>query len=155
VSFHVSLLADVPAAIEQVARLRWREWGHAPEPEDFQFWLETSTQEAGRDAIPVTFVALDGADVVGAVGLDEFDIDERHDTSPWITGTIVRPDARQRGVGRALMSSVELWAAQRGIREAWVATEIAADFYRKCGWTLLETIDRVGDDVHVLHKRFS
>lgn len=154
----ISLLADKPDLIAAVAEMRWREWGHAPEPEDVSWWLTTTTREAGRDDLPVTFVAVDDSGhAVGAVGLDQFDLDERRDRSPWVTGTIVRHDRRQSGTGRALMERLEEWAASRGVSEAWVGTEQAKKFYRRCGWVPVETFTSrsSGQPVTVLHKRLT
>ena len=151
----VTLLADSPTSIEAVAEMRWHEWGHPPEPVDPAWWLETTIREAGREGLPVTFVARGSADeVLGAVGLDTYDLDERHDTSPWVTGMIVRPDRRREGVGRALMVHLEGWAADHGIHEAWVGTDQAAGFYRRCGWVDQETFTTSsGQDITVLYKR--
>ena len=89
--------------------------------------------------------------MLGAVGLDHFDLDERRDTSPWVTGMIVRAERRGEGIGRALMQFLEQWAFAHGIGEAWVGTEQAAGFYERCGWTRLETFtskvgERIDDD---------
>jgi GNAT superfamily N-acetyltransferase len=156
VTVTVSLLADRPDAIPPVADMRWREWGHPPASEDPAWWLEITTAEAGRERLPVTFVAHDDAGhTLGAVGLDHYDLDERRETSPWVTGMIVRADRRNDGVGRLLMERLERWAAEHGITEAWVGTEIAAGFYQRCGWTPLEVFERGPDDwVSVLTKRF-
>lgn len=151
----MALLADVPTAIPQVARMRWLEWGHPPEPDDPAFWLEVTRREAGRSDLPVTFVArASGGDVVGAVGLDTYDLDERHETSPWVTGTIVRRNCRGSGVGRILMQHLEQWAVDHEIGEAWVGTAQAATFYRRCGWVVLEDFTTTsGQRMTVLHKR--
>ena len=150
----VTLLADSLTSAEAVAEMRWQEWGHPPEPEDPAWWLETTVREAGREKLPVTFVACDVADeVLGAVGLDTYDLDERHDTSPWATGMIVRRDRRGKGVGRTLMQHLEQWAAEHRIAEAWVGTDLALGFYQRCGWTLQETFTRsTGQHMDVLHK---
>jgi GNAT superfamily N-acetyltransferase len=150
----VTLLADSPTSAEAVAEMRWQEWGRPPEPEDPAWWLETTIREAGREKLPVTFVARDAADeVLGAVGLDTYDLDERHDTSPWVTGMIVRGDRRGEGVGRTLMQHLEQWAADHLIAEAWVGTDLALGFYQRCGWTLQETFTRsTGQHMDVLHK---
>src|SRR5262245_19135985 len=104
----VTLLADSLTSAEAVAEMRWQEWGHPPEPEDPAWWLETTIREAGREKLPVTLVAHGVVDeVLGAVGLDTYDLDERHDTSPWVTGMIVRRDRRGEGVGRALLQHLE------------------------------------------------
>jgi GNAT superfamily N-acetyltransferase len=151
----VGLLADFPDSMGAVADIRWREWGHPPEPEDPAWWLETTIREAGRRELPVTFVAHDASgEVLGAVGLDHYDLDERRETSPWVTGMIVRRDHRGQGVGRALMRSLERWGAEHQIAEAWVGTDLAQGFYERCGWTLTEAFtDSTGQDVAVLHKR--
>ena len=152
----VSLLADSLDSVEAVADLRWREWGHAPEPEDPGFWLNVTQNEAGREELPVTFVAQAKAGaVLGAVGLDTYDLDERHDTTPWVTGMIVRTELRGHGVGRCLMCHLEQWAAAHQIPEAWVGpdTELAAAFYRKCGWIPQESfVTSTGEHIQVLHK---
>lgn len=150
----VRLLADRLADAADVSDLRCREWGHEPEPTDPAFWLATTLREAGRDALPVTYVAYDAdGTVLGAVGMDTFDIDERRDVSPWVTGMVVAPEQRLGGVGRLLLARLELWAAERGIGQAWVATEIAAGFYERCGWTRLETMRKAnGDTVDILTK---
>jgi GNAT superfamily N-acetyltransferase len=152
----VSLLADSLDSVEAVADLRWREWGHAPEPEDPAYWLKVTRNEAGRDGLPVTFVAHDKAGaVLGAVGLDTYDLDERHDTTPWVTGMIVRSELRGQGVGRSLMRHLEQWAAEHRFPEVWVGpdTGLAAAFYKKCGWIPQESFVRsTGERIEVLHK---
>jgi GNAT superfamily N-acetyltransferase len=151
----ISLLADKPECIPAVADMRWREWGHPPEPEDPAWWLETTSREAGRSELPVTFVAVDTpGDAIGAVGIDEYDLDERRDTSPWITGMIVRGDRRGLGVGSALMRHAESWALQHGVDEMWVGTGTAERFYQRCGWRPLEVFTTGADErVSVLYHR--
>jgi GNAT superfamily N-acetyltransferase len=151
----VTLLADALTAAEAVAGMRWQEWGHPPEPEDPAWWLATTVREAGRDELPVTFVAHDVAGaVLGAVGLDTYDLDERQDTSPWVTGMIVRRDRRGEGVGRMLLQHLERWAAEHRIADAWVGTDTALGFYQRCGWALEETFTRsTGERVAVLCKK--
>jgi GNAT superfamily N-acetyltransferase len=150
----VSLLADSPDSAQAVADMRWREWGHPPEPQDPVWWLATTVRETGREELPVTFVAHDTeGQVVGAVGLDTYDLDERHGTSPWVTGLIVRRDRRGGGVGRELMRHLERWAAERGVSVLWVGTDLAAGFYLRCGWTLQETFTTSdGQEMSVLSK---
>ena len=153
-SLTVTLLADTLASAEAVAEMRWKEWGHPPEPEALDWWLDITIREAGREELPVTFVAHDATGgVVGAVGLDAYDLDERRATSPWVTGMIVRRDRRGEGVGSTLMHHLERWAAEHQIPEAWVGTDLALRFYLRCGWTLEETFtSNAGQEIAVLHK---
>ena len=150
----VALLADSPASVQPVADMRWLEWGHPPEPEDPAWWLATTVAEAGREQLPVTFVALDAdGETLGAVGLDSYDLDERRETTPWVTGLIVRRDCRRMGVGRSLMQHLERWAAEHDVAVAWVGTDLAADFYVRCGWTVQEIFTTSDDqEMTVLNK---
>ena len=52
----------------------------------------------------------------------------------WVEEIMVREDARRLGVGAALMSSFEAWAAARGDRLVALATRRAAPFYTTLGY---------------------
>jgi GNAT superfamily N-acetyltransferase len=141
--FSVALLADRIDLVEAVAELRWREWGHPPEPGALAWWVDAARREAGREELPVTFVAVDAAgEVAGAVGLGHVDLQEQRDRSPWLLGMIVRADCRGTGVGRLLLMHLEAWAAQHEYGRIWVATSRAVGFYRACGWRVIETLPR-------------
>jgi len=151
----VELLADHPHLIPAVGQIRWREWGHAPEPESLDWWVDVTGREAGHANLSVTWVAMDeSGQAVGAVGLGEFDIEERRDRSPWVLGMIVVVKSRGLGIGSKLMEALEAWARQRGYSQVWVATGgRAVDFYQKCGWDLVERFNRLsGESVSILTK---
>jgi GNAT superfamily N-acetyltransferase len=139
---HLDLLADRPDLVEPVGLLRWSEWGKAPEPEDPAWWVDATEREAGRGALPVTYVAVAGdIGLVGAVGLGQFDIPERQDRSPWVLGLVVRPDRRTTGIGRLLLQRLERHALDLGYSDLWVANEgPAVEFYKRCGYKEVETV---------------
>lgn len=152
----IRLLADHEQLIAAVGQMRWQEWGHAPEPEDPAWWIDTTAREAGRDRLPVTWVAVDErGDALGAVGLAEYDIEEQRDRTPWLIGMIVRADRRGTGIGGLLVAQLEAWASARQYERVWVGTGgRAIDFYRKCGWELSETFERAsGEATAVLTRR--
>ena len=151
----VELLADHPHLVLAVGQIRWREWGHPPEPESLDWWVDVTAREAGRAELPVTWVAFDSrGEAVGAVGLGRFDIEERRDRSPWVLGMIVTGQQRGLGIGSKLMGALEAWARGQGYSQLWVATGgRAVDFYRKCGWELTETFIRSsGEMTSILTK---
>jgi GNAT superfamily N-acetyltransferase len=143
--FSIRSLANHPDLVVTIGDLRWKEWGHPPEPTDRLWWIEVTRRESGAEGLPVTFVAVDAhGSGIGAVGLDEFDIDERRDRSPWLQGMIVRPDRRGEGVGRGLLEHLEVWASKHGFTQLWAANEgPAVDFYRRCGWVVVEIVPRL------------
>ena len=151
----IELLADYPHLFQAVGEMRWKEWGHPPEPDQLEWWVNVTAQESGRNSLPVTWVAVDDQNqAIGAVGLAEFDIEERRDRTPWIIGMIVTPHCRGMGIGRQLLATLEIFAHQNGYSQIWVGTGgQAVDFYQKCGWKLTEVIERpTGETVRILVK---
>jgi GNAT superfamily N-acetyltransferase len=149
----IELLADHPDLIGAVGELRWQEWALVdPDRPELAAWVDVTARESGRAGLPVTFVAIDEAGAAaGAVGLGQFDPDERRDRSPWVLGMIVRSESRGRGVGRLLLDALRAWASERRYERLWVATgDPAVSFYQACGWTAAETFERPGGTVTVL-----
>src|SRR5688500_14251123 len=125
----IELLADHRDLIPGVGELRWREGAHRGEAEQPEWWADITGREAGRDSLPVTWVAIDpGRQVGGAVGLGPFDIEERRDRSLWVLGMIVETQYRGRGLGGKLMKALEAWEYQHGYSQTWVASDGAVGF---------------------------
>src|SRR5215467_7638334 len=119
----ICMLADRPDLAVGWAELHWREWGGEPGREELAWWVNDAQQAVRRECVPVAFVAVgDDGTVLGGVGMHEYDLDERRDRSPWVVGTIVRPDRRGQCIGQALMARLQAWAAEAGIEQVWVAT---------------------------------
>jgi GNAT superfamily N-acetyltransferase len=149
----VDLLANRIDLIEAVTDMRWLEWGHPPGSTDRDWWRAATVREAGRSQLPVTWVASDNSGALGAVGLGQFDIEERRDRSPWVLGMIVRRDRRGTGLGRLLLGHLERWAGEQGYEPLWVATGApAVNFYQRCGWQVQEVVDRGFELTTVLSK---
>jgi ribosomal protein S18 acetylase RimI-like enzyme len=57
---------------------------------------------------------------------------------------------RRRGVGRALVATLQAWMDERGIAETWVLADNpgAVAFYRACGFAIPE-----GDATYMTHRR--
>ncbi|HEX8345261.1 MAG TPA: GNAT family N-acetyltransferase [Actinoplanes sp.] len=135
----VRLLADVPELIEPVGRMRWAEWGGG---DDVDAWISTTRREAGRDDLPVTWVAVDDTGAaLGAVALGPSDVAGRPELVPCIWGMVVRADVRGSGVGALLLRRLERFAVDRGDPVVWVATgPPAVGFYERCGWRRVEEL---------------
>ena len=78
----IEMLADHPHLVPVIGAIRWREWRHALETDRLDWWVGVTAREAGRDELPITWVAIDPhGQALGAVGLGQFDIEERRDRS--------------------------------------------------------------------------
>ncbi len=152
----VVLLADRPDLAAKWAELHWREWGDEPGREEFSWWVNSAERHVQRARVPVAFVAVNNHDeVLGGVGLQQYDLIERRDRSPWVVGTIVRPDRRSSRVGQAFMDRLSAWATEAGIEQLWVATGgRAIRFYQRCGFEVVETVPtQDGGEATILTKK--
>jgi GNAT superfamily N-acetyltransferase len=152
----VELLADRPDLVAPLGEIRWTDW-RRPGRETVDWWVEDLKGEAGRDTLPVSFVAVDNStgEAVGGVTLSPSDMTEeqRRGRTPWIAGMIVRADRRSQGIGSVLMAHLEEWAREAGVSQAWVVTGgRAIDFYRNCGWVVTETVVIGDGEATVLTK---
>lgn len=152
----VELLADRVDLVAPLGRIRWTDW-RRPGRETVEWWVDDLRSEAGRETLPVSFVAVDDSsgEAVGGVTLAPSDLTEeqRRGRTPWIAGMIVRADRRGQGIGSALMAHLEEWARNADIPQAWVVTSgRAVDFYRNCGWAEAETVIIGDGEATVLTK---
>jgi amino-acid N-acetyltransferase len=69
----------------------------------------------------------DGA-LVGAEGV------ERYGDAGLLRSAVVHPDWRGRGVGDALTRNRLAWAEREGLRELWLLTTTAADYFPRFGF---------------------
>lgn len=102
--------------------------------------------------IPSTLLALDGGGGwLGSVSLLAEDHPDVPQYSPWLASLYVRPEARGRGVGRALVARAVAEAGALGTRTLYLycASDMAV-WYRGLGWREHEVL-RLGPLlVHVL-----
>jgi GNAT superfamily N-acetyltransferase len=154
-TYTITLLADKPELVNKWAKLQWQEWGNEPGREELDWWIHEASKAINRLRVPVAFIAFDSHDeVLGGVGLSQFDLEERQEQSPWVVGTIVRADRRNEGIGQTLMAHLERWAINTGITQIWVATGgRAIAFYQKCGFEWIEEFSlQQGEIATILRK---
>lgn len=127
-----AVLSDAPAACEVLRRsiTELCVADHRNDPAILERWLANKTPEivASWIAQPASsmLVAIEGG-IIRAVGAVT-DMGE-------ITLNYVSPDARFRGISRALLGALEIRAAKRGnTRCTLISTETARRFYRAAGY---------------------
>lgn len=94
---------------------------------------------AARKAGEPPLVADEGGSLLGIVAFHALPLLQEEAPLGRLTLLLVAPDARRRGVGRALVEEAEARLADRGCAriEALAEIELAAapDFFRRLGWT--------------------
>lgn len=146
-------LADHLALVDTISRWQWREWGDQEPPEAEFAWRAQLESRARRDSIPFTLVALLNGAAVGSVTVCTDDLDKAFtDNGPWLSGMLVRPTARNMGVGRQLLIEAERRCRVIGVPEIWLHTDEAQRFYERCGWTTIRP-KAAGGSAAVMRRR--
>jgi GNAT superfamily N-acetyltransferase len=87
------------------------------------------------DALPTTWVALDGDDWLGSVSLLVNDDPRIDQYTPWLASLYVRPEARALGTGAALVARCVRAAADLGVPRLHLYCQDAlVPYYTRLGW---------------------
>jgi GNAT superfamily N-acetyltransferase len=130
-------LADIPDAIPLLARWFHAEW-HRFDGRSRQTIEAQLAENVSRDSIPITFLAQSHSEVVGTVSLDVSDLPAFDHLSPWLASLFVLPAARGAGIGTALVSHAQQFAASHEINPLYLWTPGSSRLYEKCGWTAFQ-----------------
>jgi len=100
--------------------------------------MEMRIQRIATDERYRTFVAVGDGKVCGMIGTLTYPSIEHNDPSGRIVALVILRTMRRRGIGRALIATVEKDFAQRGIRRIALNTQLAREdahkFYESLGY---------------------
>jgi len=103
-----------------------------------------------RESLPKTFVAYSGDQPIGSISLIRYATDPS--AKLWLTNLYVQPAWRYQGIGAALLAKGETAARSLAVKDLWLCSFDAADYYLKFGWRWEKTAELRGCPVEVLHK---
>nr|WP_245432788.1 GNAT family N-acetyltransferase [Mesorhizobium loti] len=104
------------------------------------------------DSFEAGFVAEVDGELAGSCLFVREEIEPLHDVSPWLAGLVVAEPHRGRGLGSALVETVEKHARSVGCDELYLYTDAAEALYAKLGWAVAERMIADGQPL-VLMKR--
>jgi N-acetylglutamate synthase-like GNAT family acetyltransferase len=137
-SMTISDLRQRPDFFDAVADRIWRAWWKtAGHPLDY---ISGRLREnLNAEPIPFALVAHAGDEFLGTASVIVSDLAERPHFSPWVAAVWVDPQARQRGVGAALVSRAAHDCFALGVSRAYLcARPQRSGFYEKLGWIPIE-----------------
>jgi len=139
--FTIAPLRAHPRLRDEIARHLWHQWG-IPQGQTYADRLAMVTANSLDNPEYQSFVALD--DTHGFLGTATYarhDRPDRLDLHPWLASVYTRPEARHRGVGRALVKQVEQFAKDQGTTLLWLYTPDKMHFYEEMGWARNDSFD--------------
>ncbi len=133
-------VSDCPEVVDTLVAWNDRYWSELTPEVDLDEWRLFYRQcvETRGTEIPLTLVGLDDGQVFGAVTIvEEDDIQDFPEYSPWIAGLIVGERYRGRDLGLVLMDAALAKARLLGYREIYLWTDSRSAWYQAQGWTEL------------------
>lgn len=104
-------LYAAPQYAPQVTDWLWHAFGGETLPREFFASIVQHSQTA--EALPLTFIAVEGEQLLGTIGLWRCDLISRQDLFPWLAALYVAPVARGQGLAGKLQRHVIDYAAAR------------------------------------------
>jgi N-acetylglutamate synthase-like GNAT family acetyltransferase len=137
-AFTISDLRQRPEFFDTVADRIWQAWWEA-DGHPLGYISGRLRQNMSDTQIPFALVAHDGASFLGTASVIASDLAERPQLTPWVAAVWVEPQARQHGVGGALVNRAAQDCFALGIGRAYLcARPRMSGFYQALGWTISE-----------------
>ena len=95
-------LYAAPQYAPQVTDWLWQAFGGETLPRQFFASIVQHSQTA--EALPLTFIAVEGEQLLGTIGLWRCDLISRQDLFPWLAALYVAPAARGQGLAGAVVT---------------------------------------------------
>ena len=134
----IEYLADRPEALPTLARWQHAEWGNLRPGDTIDARVARLKGQMGRDAVPLTVVALDGEEVLGSASLIAHDMETRPELTPWLASVFVGPEYRRRGIASQLVRRIMAEAARLEVPLLYLYTVHSEQLYAGLGWSFLE-----------------
>jgi N-acetylglutamate synthase-like GNAT family acetyltransferase len=136
--FMISDLRQCPEFFDTVADRIWRAWWQ-PEHYPLDHITGRLRENMADTSIPLALVAHDGEAFLGTASVIASDLAERPQLTPWIAAVWVEPQARQRGVGSALINRATQGCFALGFSRAYLcARPQRSALYERLGWIPIE-----------------
>lgn len=133
-------LRDCPQWLDRGAAWFHAKWGVPLEA--YRESMAACVKNLG--AVPQWYVAVDGGQILGGLGVIENDFHNRPDLAPNVCAVYVEESHRRRGVAGALLNCVCADMAALGVDTLYLLTDHTA-FYERYGWQFLCMAQGEGD----------
>ncbi|MDE6620486.1 MAG: GNAT family N-acetyltransferase [Lachnospiraceae bacterium] len=133
-------LVDRPELKERAAQWFHEKWG-IPLEAYLESMEDCLTME---NAVPQWYLAMEGNQIIGGMGVIENDFHDRKDLAPNVCAVYTEEQKRGQGVAGALLNTVCTDMKERGIDTLYLLTDHTA-FYERYGWEFLCMVQGDGE----------
>jgi predicted N-acetyltransferase YhbS len=150
----IDYLRNNPVFESHLAELSCTEWQHLYGNWHRDAALREFESQRADGRLPLTLVAIEQDELLGAVSLIFDDLPGYEHLNPWLASLLVLPEHRGEGVGSRLVREAEKLLASNGVETAYLFTETAHAFFERLGWQVMEQTSCHGLPIFILRKRF-
>ncbi len=143
-------LTAAPEHIPTIAAWHQAQWGYLNPGESVETRIEKMRRYLKGAVMPVMYICVDGAQLIGTAALVESDMDSHPELSPWLASVYVKPDYRKQGVGAALVNRVVSEAKALDHSPLYLFTPDQARFYQNLGWQFIAQESYRGGDATLM-----
>lgn len=133
----IELLKNHPSAIPALANIWHEVLGKIWVPDvPVERVIARFADHLNDQALPITFIALDGDLPVGMCSLREND-GIRPDLTPWLGSLVVDPKYQKQGIGKMLVDVAVRQAKERGFKKLYLFAfdPTIPEYYKRLGWS--------------------
>ncbi|MET3926591.1 GNAT family N-acetyltransferase [Devosia sp. 2618] len=151
-ALETGLLIDHAETIERLTALLDAQWPDWYNPRGASARTDLS-ERMRRDGLPLGIVALVDGEVAGTCAVTAGSGGVVTERSPWLSGLVVAPEMRRRGVGRAMLGRARQEARRLGHQWIYALTADAAGLFEAEGWVEVDRIEVAGVPHRVFRAR--
>jgi GNAT superfamily N-acetyltransferase len=149
----IEFLKDNPEFINKIAELMFKEWGHLRENSKIDRYLNAINSRLNNTCIPLTIIAKsEKGDLIGFASIVEFDMEINKDLTPWISGVLVIPEYRGKGIGGQIIDRLEQIAIDLGYNKIYLFTFDKEAFYSNLSWIKIKNDSYQNLQVSIMTK---
>lgn len=139
-AYEIIRLVDRPELKERAAQWFHEKWG-IPLEAYLESMEDCLTME---NAVPQWYLAMEGNQIIGGMGVIENDFHDRKDLAPNVCAVYTEEQKRGQGVAGALLNTVCTDMKERGIDTLYLLTDHTS-FYERYGWEFLCMVQGDGE----------
>jgi len=133
-SWKIIRIHESPQWKDQAAQWFHQKWGIPLEA--YQQSMEECQHPVAGQFVPQWYLAVEGKQIIGGLGVIENDFHNRKDLAPNVCAVYVEEGCRGQGIAGELLGYVCSDMAEQGIATLYLITDHAA-FYERYGWEFL------------------
>jgi GNAT superfamily N-acetyltransferase len=141
-SWKIIRIQESPQWKDQAAQWFHQKWGIPLEA--YQQSMEECQHPVAGQFVPQWYLAVEGKQIIGGLGVIENDFHDRKDLTPNVCALYVEESHRCQGIAGELLGFVCREFADRGIPALYLLTDHNS-FYERYGWEFLCMVQGEGE----------